>query len=133
MPVAGGDAAVHIAVSERREWLQIEITGVGGTLEGTVASWTRMLAEVERSGTRHLLVIDRMRGEKTLSPADFEHLNKTVLCRFPPGVQVAFVVRDARLIPQIEYGALIGRGSGIQISLFDDLERAATWLRYGEA
>lgn len=129
----GGDAGVHIVVGERREWLQIEISGVGGTLEGATASWTRMLAEVERSGMKRLLVIDRMHGEKTLGPADFEQLNKTVLWRFPPGVRVAFVVRDARLIPQIEHGALIGRGSGIQISLFDDLERAATWLRYGEA
>ena len=127
------DVPVQVSTTAHRDWLQVEIRGVGGTLQGAIASWTRMLAEVERAGTRRLLVVDRMHGEETLSRADFERLDAVVLRRFPPGVRVAYVVRDARLIPRIEHGVLIGRDSGIQISLFDDPRRAATWLRYGEA
>jgi len=127
------DVPVQVSITAQRDWLQVEIRGIGGTLEGAIASWSRMLAEVERSNVNRLLVVDRMHGEKTLSKADFERPDAAVLRRFPPGVRVAFVVRDARLIPQVEHGAMIGRGSGIQISLFDDPQRAAVWLRYGEA
>ncbi|MFT3756057.1 MAG: hypothetical protein QM769_08925 [Pseudoxanthomonas sp.] len=129
--------SAHVEFANRRDWLEATLTGAGGTLDDALGYWRCIGAEVARCGAKRVLVIDRTRAEVTLSREEYEHmldlLHDEVTALVANGSRVAFVLRDARLVPQVEYGTLLGRADGVEISLFVDVPHAETWLRYGES
>ncbi|MFT3762850.1 MAG: hypothetical protein QM761_09660 [Pseudoxanthomonas sp.] len=128
---------VQVEFASRRDWLEATLSGVGGTLDDALGYWRRIGAEVARTGARRVLVIDRTHAKGTLSRHEYERMlellrEDVASTMAAAGTRVAFVLRDARLIPQVEYGVVLGRIDGVQVSLFADAQSAKLWLRYGE-
>jgi hypothetical protein len=126
-------ARIDMVFSRQRDWLEVRLHGTGARLEAVIDYWQRLYAELKRTGVRQALVVDHTKADGTLSREEFDRLHEVIVSGdLPRDVKIAFVVRDAGILTQVEYVAILGRVDGRQISLFRREEDAARWLRYGE-
>ncbi|HET9836408.1 MAG TPA: hypothetical protein VFP88_08720 [Rhodanobacteraceae bacterium] len=114
------------------DYLRVEISGPGDSLEVSLAYWREIATECERRGTRALLVVDLFENEP-LKPAEIEQVIEAMRNSYIQNVRVAYCELNSAVVSQAEYGELTAREAGFTVRVFAGEQEAELWLRYGEA
>lgn len=120
----------RLACVQRQSVLRVEVRGVNGTLETTLAYWRAIAAEVRARRPRRLLVVDTMSGEPP-PPEELFQLVQLLRGEGFEGVRVAYVEADLAHVPQVEHGEIFAREAGFDVRVFHDERAAELWLRVG--
>lgn len=123
-------APFQLAFAQRHGVLRVEVSGVNGTLETTLAYWQAIAAEVRLRRPRRLLVVDTMSGEPP-PPGELFQLVQVLRGEGFEGVRVAYVEADLAHVPQVEHGEIFAREAGFDVRVFHDERAAQLWLQVG--
>ena len=122
-PVAGN----AVEVRPMRDALRVRATGIG-SLDATIACWTRIVAEGGERRPSAVLVIDEMTGPP-LSADDWKTLVERLSGHGLEGLRIAHVKPHG--LEAIEYCEIYAREAGFNARVFDQEATATRWLRYG--
>lgn len=118
--------------NDRGDYLRVEISGPGDSLEVSLAYWNDIAAECERHGTRALLVLDLFENEP-LTPSEMDQVIDSMSDSYMRHVRVAYCELNSAVVAQAEYGELTAREMGFTVRVFASEQEAELWLRYGES
>ncbi|HET6906860.1 MAG TPA: hypothetical protein VFH52_07920 [Rhodanobacteraceae bacterium] len=118
--------------SDRGDYLRVEISGPGDSLEVSLAYWRDIAAECERRGTRALLVLDLFENEP-LAQAEVDQVIEAMRNSYMRQVRVAYCELNSAVLPQAERGELAAREVGFTVRVFASEQEGELWLRYGES
>jgi hypothetical protein len=117
-----------IRFSKHPAGLRAEVSGEQ-SLENTVAYWTQLLVEVQRSGPRAILLIDELQGPP-LSAEQWHGLVEQMRGRGLEQVRIAHV--KPRGLQLVEHCEIYAHEAGLDSRVFSDEIQADLWLRHGE-
>ena len=119
-------------IDYRREegLLRARVTGAHGGLEGSLAYWGEIAAEVRRQCPRALLVVNEMEGEP-LPPEQAGPFVRSMLGKGLEGLRMAYVEAHSQQIPKVEHAEIAAREAGFDVRVFGDEDAARSWLRHG--
>ena len=100
------------------------------SLDATVAYWRAILAQIAQRQSKHLLLIDELRGEP-LDARDWQRLVQAMSGKGLEEVRIAHVKPHG--LERIEYCEIYANEAGLHARVFDDERAASLWLRYGES
>lgn len=123
----GFDVAFH----QEADSVVADVTGWIDEADALIDLFRRCVAELRRSGSRKLLVLDHCRG---VVPPEAE-LRRLILALEGSGfeaVRVAYVDVRGTAVGRIEVAEILGRERGYDVHVFDNPQRARIWLDYGE-
>lgn len=121
-----------LAFENRGDYLRVEISGPGDSLQVSLAYWRDIAAECERRGTEALLAVDLFENEP-LKPAEVDQVIEAMRNSYMSKVRVAYCELNSAVLPQAESGELTAREAGFTVRVFASEQEAEIWLRYGEA
>jgi hypothetical protein len=121
-----------LAFENAGDYLRVEISGPGDSLEVSLAYWRDIADECERRGARALLAVDLFENEP-LEPAEVEQVIEAMRNSYMQNVRVAYCELNSAAVSQAEYGELTAREVGFTVRVFASEHEAELWLRYGEA
>ncbi|HEX7130772.1 MAG TPA: hypothetical protein VF217_12020 [Rhodanobacteraceae bacterium] len=126
------DRSHDLRFESRGDYLRVEVSGPGDSLEVSLAYWREIADECERRGARALLVIDLFENDP-LEPAEVDQVIAAMRDSYMRRVRVAYCESNSAAVPQAEYGELTAREAGFTVRVFPDEHEAELWLRYGES
>jgi len=118
--------------NDRGDYLRVEISGPGDSLEVSLAYWNAIAAECERRATRALLVVDLFENEP-LKSSEVDQVIESMSDSYMRHVRVAYCELNSAVVAQAEYGELTAREMGFTVRVFASEQEAELWLRYGES
>jgi hypothetical protein len=123
-------APYRLRFESHGDYLRVEVSGPGDSLEVSLAYWREIAAECEHRGTRALLVVDLFENEP-LKPAEVDQVIEAMRNSYMRHVRVAYCELNSAAVPQAEYGELTAREAGFAVRVFASEHEAELWLRYG--
>jgi hypothetical protein len=123
-------APYRLRFESRGDYLRVEVSGPGDSLEVSLAYWREIAWECERRSTRALLVVDLFENEP-LKPAEVEQVIQAMQDSYMRHVRVAYCELNSAAVPQAEHGELTAREAGFVLRVFASEHEAELWLRYG--
>lgn len=113
------------------DYLRVEISGPGDSLETSLAYWREIAAECQRRATQSLLVVDALGGQPIKS-VEMDQVIRALSDSCMKRVRVAYCELSSAYLPEAEYGELSAREIGYTVRVFAREDEAQLWLRYGE-
>jgi hypothetical protein len=132
-PAAGETANRGFEIDFRQEADSVvaDVTGWIDDVESLIGLFQRCTAQLRRSRSRKLLVLDHSRG--VVPPeAELRRLISALEGSGFEAVRVAYVDVRGTAVGRIEVAEILGRERGYQCRVFDNPQRARIWLDYGE-
>ena len=132
-PAAGNTAKPGFDVSFHLEadTVVAEASGWIDEIERIIELFQRCAAELRKTHSRKLLVLDHTRG---VVPPEAE-MRRLIFALEGSGfesVRVAYVDVRGTAVGRIETAEILGREQGYDVHVFDNEQRARIWLNYGE-
>lgn len=124
--------AYELRFDSHGDYLRVQVSGPGDSLEVSLAYWRDIAAECERRATRALLVVDLFENEP-LTPAEVEQVITAMRDSYMRQVRVAYCELNSAVVSQAEHGELTAREAGFTVRVFASEHEAELWLRYGES
>jgi hypothetical protein len=117
------DAAFELRFEHRPGYLYAHVSGSQDSLAIRLAFWNEVAAEVRRTQTQSLLVLDDLQGP----PPQIDVLARVIhemKGKGLEGVRIAYIEPDAAFMSLMEMAEVIARESGFLPHVFGDEEEA---------
>lgn len=111
--------------------LRAVVRASGRSVEGSIAHWQAIAAEVRRVRPRALLVVSDMPGEP-MDPAEQPRFFQAMHGSGLENVRVGFVDARAPHSLRTETAEILALEHGFEARVFPDEQAAERWLHYGE-
>jgi hypothetical protein len=142
--VSPGGKPFAVRCEDRPDFLYAVVTGPKGDTDVGVALWRVLAGEVQKRGSRGLLVESRLTGT-TLSPQGLARVIAHFVGSPLEGVRIAYLENEARNVPAMEHGAIaaaehvpamehgqiFAAEQGFNARVFGEIGAADRWLRLG--
>lgn len=120
----------RLRLSERSDFLEVEVSGDIDAQAVRIAYWREIAAEGKARGLRKVLVTDRKKGQPA-SPAELAELAILFQEESENFDRVAVIEPTPEFLPAVEYAEIFGQSMGINVRIFMAANEAERWLRYG--